>query len=94
MNVSWLFIYQWGFDVMGVNESWNYIKNNFRPVQIAFIRQGEKFSPVYLLLKKGGSFNETLLNQKIQEKINKNEVGIKEYELSYGKVYLYYLNFE
>ena len=94
LNVSWLFIYQWGFDVMGVNESWNYIKNNFRPVQIAFIRQGEKFSPIYLLLKKGGNFNETLLNQKIQEKINKNEVGIKEYELSYGKVYLYYLNFE
>jgi len=94
LNVSWLFIYQWGFEVMRYNESWSYIKNNFHPVQVAFIGKGDKTSLLYLLLKKGGNFNETSLNQKIQEKINRGEVKIKEYELTYGKVPMYYINLE
>jgi hypothetical protein len=89
MHVRWIFVYQWGFNtVLGNAELAEYIYDNYRLAQIAFRRNGENVVPFYFLLEKGGSFNQSDINNLIQNK----PVKRKYYELTSGNVELNYVD--
>ena len=83
LNAKWVFLYQWGFSVMKEPEKWQYIKDNYELKQIAFINN----QPIYLLFKRGGRFDESMLQ---------NLTGVpqkKIYELTSGTVEMQWVNF-
>lgn len=83
----WLFIYYWDFgEVMQNEELWGYIKDNYELKQFAFL-QTEQVQPVYMLFKKGGTFDDSQLNNMLMGK----PVQHKDYELTGGKVRLSYI---
>ena len=88
LNATWIFIYNWDFKrVMENTELWSYISNNYGLKQVGFFRLKEtEFQLVYMLFKKGGTFDGNL-NLFIQGK----PMGQKDYELSSGIVRLYIL---
>ncbi|MBD3203678.1 phospholipid carrier-dependent glycosyltransferase [Candidatus Woesearchaeota archaeon] len=98
-NAQWLFFYQWDFSnyfdlsqglVFNQEERSQYIKNNYRLVQFGFeVAQQNQIVPVYMLFKKGGTYNLSTLNQAIQSNTRQ-----KDYELTSGKRTLYYTNLE
>jgi len=53
-DITWLFIYQWGFKILDDEERWNYVQENYALKQAAFTKQGDKLQPVYFVMKKGG----------------------------------------
>ncbi|MBN2367898.1 glycosyltransferase family 39 protein [Candidatus Woesearchaeota archaeon] len=76
-NVSWVFAYQWGLQNYFQNpEIFEYLKNNYRLVQFAYIPQGEQAQPLYFLFRKGGSFNDSQLNEMLQDK----QILVKNYQ--------------
>jgi 4-amino-4-deoxy-L-arabinose transferase-like glycosyltransferase len=87
-NSTWIFIYQWGFDIMNKPE-WEYIQESYSLKQAAFTSTGNnQFSPLYILLHKGGSFSMEELNA-----LSDNEdMKIKTYEFSKGNKEVYYFN--
>ncbi|RLG10447.1 hypothetical protein DRN73_07755, partial [Candidatus Pacearchaeota archaeon] len=88
-NASWLFIYYWDFPkVMKNNELWSYIRNNYELKQFAFIHTPDGNQPIYMLLKKGGTFDDSKLNTMLMGK----PIMYKDYELTKGKVRLNYIN--
>ena len=89
-NASWIFMYQWGFDLMQ-REVWNDIRQRYHPVQFAFIQNGQQVQPFFLLLRKGGSFDEQQLNNAFQNRQIQEQV----YELTNGnKFTLRYMDLE
>lgn len=87
LGANWIFLYQWGLaDVMQHEDTWNYIKQNYELKQIAF----QDKQTIYLLMKRGGSFDETKLNELIQNK----PVNSKEYEYTRGKAVITYIDLE
>ncbi|MBN2421647.1 glycosyltransferase family 39 protein [Candidatus Woesearchaeota archaeon] len=89
-NANWLFIYSWDFNILNDDPRSEYIKNNYRIVQFGFyLINNNQVMPVYFLLKKGGNFNETELNEALQSKVQ-----FKDYELTGGLRRLYYVNLE
>lgn len=90
LNVTWIFIYQWGLEILQRQEEWNYIKNRFSLKQVAFQQTSEGHRILYLLMKKGGSFDETKLNEMLMNrKINK-----RTYDTTRGKYEVIYVNLE
>ena len=86
-NVNWVFIYNWDFNRLNDQDQvWNYIRTHYSLKQIGFSNQ----QPLYLLLQKGGRFNETTINSELQ----KMPVQKKEYEYTFGKYYVEYINVE
>ena len=68
-GARWLFIYQWGIPKVTQNpELWEYIQQNYRLVQMGFQRQGDQNVPMYLLLRKEGTFDANALNELIAGK--------------------------
>jgi len=68
-NVSWVLAYQWGINTYFQNpELMDYLRNNYRLVQIAFVPQGGNAAPIYFLFRKGGTFNETQINEYVSNK--------------------------
>ncbi len=90
MGASWILIYQWGFQVTQNQEVWKYIKDNYELRQIAFMPTQGGNQPIYLLLKKGGSFDEDELNKMLEGK----PLMTKDYELTGGTVRINYINLE
>jgi hypothetical protein len=88
LNASWLFVYQWDFSLFQDASRWDYLSQNYRPVQMAMI-PGQP-TPLYLLFRKGGSTNITALNEIVQGKPVLN----RDYELTTGKVTVQYVNIE
>lgn len=87
-NAEWVFIYQWGFKLLQDEDQWNYIKDNFRLRQFAYIITDQGAQPYYMVLQRGGSFNESNFNTMLSENI----VITKKYELINGEFILNYVN--
>ncbi len=87
LGSEWVFIYQWGLNEIGTAKM-DYTFQNYELKQAGFMGEGEQGQLVYLLLRKGGSFNMDDLNEKIQN----NLVRSKEYERTTGPYKLYYVN--
>jgi len=86
-NVTWIFLYQWGLDTTN-QPQWDYISGNYHLEQVAFELKGENQpSLVYLLLKKGGSFNMSSLNNLA---LNQETTQARNYEFSGGEFPLYF----
>jgi len=89
LNFRWVFIYQWEFaNLQKYPEIWNYVKDNYQLRQVGLSMQGDEFALMYLLLEKGGKFNESQLNQYIQQ----NPSQSKQYELTNGAVEFLWVN--
>ncbi len=89
LNASWIFMYNWDFGkIMGNKELWDYIKSNYELKQIAFIQQQDGIDFRYFLLKKGGSFDETKLNEMISGK----KINYRDYEFTKGVVRVNYID--
>jgi 4-amino-4-deoxy-L-arabinose transferase-like glycosyltransferase len=86
-NVEWIFIYQWGMSIMN-EPSWEYISNNFELKQIAFEQVQGQNQPIYFLLRHGGTFNISNLNNMLANK----QPTQRSYELTRGTRTLYYIN--
>ena len=68
-NVTWLFVYQWGIQSFFQKpELFDYIKNNYRLVQFAYVNNNNQPQPLYFLFRKGGAFDDTKLNELLQDK--------------------------
>jgi len=80
LNLRWIFIYEWGFDLLKHEREWSYIKDRFSLKHVAFKQTKDGLHPIYFLMEKGGSFDETALND-IVENFSYNLV---EYEYTKG----------
>ncbi|MCM2325636.1 MAG: hypothetical protein NDI94_04180, partial [Candidatus Woesearchaeota archaeon] len=90
-NVTWIFAYQWGIATYLNNpEIFGYLKDNYRLVQFAYVPQGDKGQPVYFLFRKGGTFNETSLNELLSNK----QTFKTTYSYTSGPYDLYTINIE
>jgi len=96
VNVSWAFVYQWGFSMLTDQpQVWDYIKDHYSLAQFGFVQnQGL----IYILLKKGGSFNASNM-QEISDRLNEilqktlpSDVKSQEYDYTFGKVPMNYVN--
>ncbi len=68
-NVTYIFAYQWGIQRYFQDASlMEYIRNNYRLVQIGFVPVDQQVQPIFFLFRKGGTFNETQFNMMIQGK--------------------------
>lgn len=89
LNASWIFMYNWDFNkIMSNQELWGYIKSNYGLRQFAFIQTPEGNQPLYLLLRKGGTFDESKLNTLLSDK----SINYKDYELTKGNQRVYYID--
>ncbi|MCX6710091.1 MAG: glycosyltransferase family 39 protein [Candidatus Woesearchaeota archaeon] len=92
-NVSWVFVYQWGFSILDNKPVWDYIKEHYSLAQFGF---QQNTGLIYILLKKGGSFNasnmEEVSNQlnAILQKSLASSIKSKEYEYTTGKFTMNY----
>ena len=98
-NVSWVFVYQWGMQTycilqpecdQAAQERGDYLKNNYRLVQMGLIQKGQQVQPIYFLFRKGGSFNESDLNSMLTQ----GQLFKQTYELTTGKYEMLYVNLE
>jgi len=88
LNFKWIFVYQWGFDDLYNPEVMEYISKNYELSQIAYEPVDSQKTLVYLVLKKGGTFdinkiNEYAADKPVQEKI---------YEFTDGERKLLYID--
>lgn len=90
LNITWVFIYQWGFELFNHKKEWNYIANRFSLKQIAFLKTSQGNQLIYLLLGKGGAFNLTELSSMLENK----SVFHKIYETTSGPIRIDYVNLE
>ena len=79
-NATWIFVYQWRFNIFQNPEVMTYLRQNYQLRQIGFTLQKENFSPYYYLFEKGGSFDETKLNELLSGK----PVSSRRYEMPGG----------
>ncbi len=90
LNAVWLFIYQWDFNLINDKGRWDYIKNHYSLRQIAFLRTDKGIQPIYFLLKRGGTFDESTINSMLQNK----KVSQRDYEYTRGIQRVYYIDIE
>jgi hypothetical protein len=90
LNATWMFIYNWDFNIFQDPSRWDYISGHYRPVQVAFIQQNNQPQLVYMLLRKGGNFSLDSLNGMLANK----PVHTRTYELTGGTVPMQYVNLE
>lgn len=90
LGVEWIFIHSTGLQRTQTSGSWSYIKENYELKQLGFLKTGQGDQLSYLLLKKGGTFDDSKLNELIQNKL----IHSKNYETTQGDVKFYYINFE
>ena len=64
-NGQWVFLYQWGMKYMQEKDIWEYLQQHYHVAQFAYVPTGNGIAPVYLLLKRGGTFNESSLNEAV-----------------------------
>jgi len=88
LNFKWIFVYQWGFNEINNPEVREYISNNYGLQQIAFEQSGNQQKPIYIILKKGGTFDINKINEYIADK----PVEEKAYELTNRERKLLYVN--
>ncbi len=88
LNVSWIFMYQWGMQEMQNPEKWGYIKDNYRLAQFAFRETPQGPQAVYMLFKKGGTFDESRINDLVAGK----PIQSRTYELTTGTVEMQYID--
>jgi hypothetical protein len=90
VNARWLFIYNWDFGIFQDQERWPYLSQHYSLRQVGFTRQnGGQPAPLYLLLyrdDKGFDIN------KLNEYVKDRPVQSREYEYSFGKAPVYYVN--
>ena len=74
-GVSWVLSYQWGFQHYCFftaqcseidQQRGQYLRENYRLVQFGFMQAGQQAQPLFMLFRKGGTFNETQLNSMLQ----------------------------
>jgi len=68
---------------------WNYIKNNYELKQMALQQTEQGMQPIYMLFRKGGSFNESMMND-----IPNSAIQIRDYEFTTGLKQIGYINFD
>ncbi len=90
LNVSWIFMYQWGLAEMQNQEKWRYIKDNYRLAQFAFRETPQGPQTFYMLFRKGGMFDEAKINELLEGK----PLQSRTYELTTGTIELQYVNIE
>ncbi len=98
LNASWVYTYNFCytqrgvcFDVYRTPEVWEYISNNYRLVQLAFISQkNQPATPVYMLLRRGGAFDMNEISNMIADK----KIDHRDYEFTRGRIRLDYINIE
>ncbi|OYT26467.1 MAG: hypothetical protein B6U97_03815 [Candidatus Altiarchaeales archaeon ex4484_96] len=94
LNATWLFIYSWDLDLMqdpDTKELWDYISDNYRLVQIAFMQQNnQQAAPIYLLLSRGGSFDINNASALLKDK----QVKQRYYKTTKGDVRVDYIDVE
>ena len=81
-GVKWILLYQWGLGTFQNPGSAGYLQENYAPVQMGFMSNGEQTQLVYILLKKGGSFTQ----ESLQAFPNEHGVDTKIYEFSKGYI--------
>lgn len=79
-GATWLFIYQWKFDLFQNADMMTYIRANYRLRQVGFTTPSGQFTPIYFLLEKGGTFDETKLN----DMLNNKPLSGERYEMPSG----------
>jgi len=87
-GANWIFIYQWGFSIRDNSELWQRVQNTYSLRQVAFTQSGDQVAPLYYLLEKGGSFNESNLNEIIKD----GQINTANYEYTIGPVQIGYIN--
>jgi 4-amino-4-deoxy-L-arabinose transferase-like glycosyltransferase len=87
-SVNWIFVYQWGMKVFEDKERWDYISQHYSLKQFAFQQNQEGIRPVYFLLRRGGNFNISNINDLLEGK----QPEYKDYEYAFGKNRLHYIN--
>lgn len=91
-NFRWILVYQWGLQILNEPDKWNYIQSNYSIKQIAFQQTPDGMQPIYMLFEKGGSFNQSNLNELLQKKQQLGQLGNKQYELTQGNVQVVYFD--
>lgn len=91
-NIQWIFLYEYQtgrISQMRANpELWSYVQQNYELKQLGFFQNQQQINLVYYVLKKGGSFNESGLNDLVQGK----QIQTKMYETSKQKITFSYIN--
>ncbi|MBC8495534.1 glycosyltransferase family 39 protein [archaeon] len=91
-NIQWIFLYEYQtgrISQMRANpELWNYVQQNYKLKQLGFFQNQQQINLVYYILKKGGSFNESGLNDLVQGK----QILTKTYETSKQQITFSYMN--
>lgn len=90
-NSSWIFVYQWGMQYYLQDPViFEYLKNNFHLVQFAYRLNNNQAVPLYFLFYKGGSFDDSKLNDLLADKpIHKTQ-----YYFTNGPYDVYYIDIE
>ncbi|MFH0837007.1 MAG: glycosyltransferase family 39 protein, partial [Candidatus Aenigmatarchaeota archaeon] len=89
MNLSWFFVYQWGINqLLGNPDIRDHVYSNYSLKQIAYIKTAQGNQPIYFLFQKGGSFNESQINELLSNK----QVQYKDYEFTSGSLRVEYIN--
>lgn len=90
LGASWIFMYAWGLNDLNDAAKMEYINKNYGLVQLGFQQSpdGKQSQLLWLLLKKGGTFDFQKINEYVQNKPSPS----KDYELSKGVQKIYYIN--
>ncbi len=87
-GADWIFLYQWGLSAVANDPTrWDYVRSHYSIQQMAFIQTDKGGQPIYLLLKKGGSFSDKDMD------LSGKEIKYKDYEYTKGKQRMYYVNY-
>jgi len=88
-TTRWVFAYQWGLQqFIGNPEFSQHIAENYRLRQVALMQQGQQLVPIYFLFSYGGTTNITNMEEIVRGK----PMHTQEYENSYGKIIIQYVN--
>lgn len=90
MNARWIFMYQWGLQILNDPVTIGYIQQNYRLRQAAFQRSAQGMNILYLVLEKGGSFDYGALNTLVEGK----PFETRAYEYTSGTAEVVYINFD
>ncbi len=85
-NAQWLFLYQWGLQFLEERELMEHVKQNYALAQFAYAQTPRGNMPVYILLRRGGTFNESQLDLFVGE----SRQQFKDYEFVGGTQRLFY----
>ena len=90
-NVTWVFWYpRMSQHYVQEQSVWDHLRANYRLVQFGFQQQGQQTIPVFFLFRKGGTYNETKLNEYVQGK----PILTKTYNSPRGQYQMGYINLE